>query len=90
MLAESDPISEADRKAFNTRRVMTFIGMVAGYATYYFTRLSFTYTAPVMKAALDLDMIKIGTITTIFPVRRGGGGERECFLLVCLLKNIYI
>ena len=45
----------------------------AGYAPYYLTRNSLTYTAPVMVAtpALGMDVTQIGLMTSIFPLAYG-------------------
>lgn len=63
-------VSDAERAEFVKRRNLTFAGIVAGYATYYFTRLSFTYVSPLLlqDASLGIDMNSLGTITTVFPV----------------------
>lgn len=59
--------------AFQRRRLVTFVGIVLGYACYYLTRNSLTYTAPVMvaDAALKMDITQIGTMTSIFPIAYG-------------------
>eukprot|EP00854_Cymbomonas_tetramitiformis_P014634 gene14634-17288_t len=51
--------------------MLTFVGMTVGYATYYFTRQSFTYVAPFMRDALSLDLLQIGAITSVFPLVHG-------------------
>ncbi|KAK9864915.1 hypothetical protein WJX84_009121 [Apatococcus fuscideae] len=60
-------------KAFVTRRLVTFVGIVIGYACFYLTRNSLTYTAPVMVAdpALKMDITQVGTMTSIFPIAYG-------------------
>ena len=54
-------------------RLLTFAGILFGYAAYYLTRNSLTYTAPVMVATpgLDLDVRSIGIMTSIFPIAYG-------------------
>ncbi|KAL0031772.1 hypothetical protein WJX79_006580 [Trebouxia sp. C0005] len=58
---------------FVRRRLIVFIGIVIGYACYYLTRNSLTYTAPVMTAdpALKMDITQVGTMTSIFPIAYG-------------------
>ncbi|KXZ51719.1 hypothetical protein GPECTOR_11g167 [Gonium pectorale] len=48
-------------------------GLVLGYAAYYLTRNSLTYTAPLMVAdpALGFSMAQVGTMTSIFPIAYG-------------------
>lgn len=67
---DDQQLSEAARKEYSWRQALTFSGIVAGYATYYFTRMSFTYVAPLIKAdaTLGIDMNALGTITTVFPI----------------------
>jgi sugar phosphate permease len=63
-------VSESVKGEYARRRALTFAGIVVGYATYYFTRLSFTYVSPLLlqDASLGLDMTSLGAITTVFPV----------------------
>ena len=58
---------------FKAVRLLTFAGILFGYAAYYLTRNSLTYTAPVMVATpgLDLDVRSIGIMTSIFPIAYG-------------------
>eukprot|EP00216_Chloropicon_sp_CCMP2111_P003922 CAMPEP_0198240332 /NCGR_PEP_ID=MMETSP1446-20131203/5482_1 /TAXON_ID=1461542 ORGANISM="Unidentified sp, Strain CCMP2111" /NCGR_SAMPLE_ID=MMETSP1446 /ASSEMBLY_ACC=CAM_ASM_001112 /LENGTH=494 /DNA_ID=CAMNT_0043923051 /DNA_START=55 /DNA_END=1539 /DNA_ORIENTATION=+ len=59
-------------KSFYRVRIFTFVGILVGYACYYLTRNSLTYTAPVMVASdLGLDVASIGTMTSIFPIAYG-------------------
>lgn len=55
------------------RRLLVFIGIVIGYSSYYLTRNSLTYTAPVMVAdpTLGMDITQIGAMTSIFPIAYG-------------------
>jgi len=52
---------------------MVFVGIVLGYSSYYLTRNSLTYTAPVMVAdpTLGMDITMIGAMTSIFPIAYG-------------------
>merc|ERR1712086_658598 len=54
-------------------RVAVFLSILIGYACYYLTRNSLTFTAPAMVAspALGLDITSIGVITSIFPLCYG-------------------
>ena len=45
---------------FQRTRLVTFTGMVLGYAVYYFTRLSFTYVGLAMRSDLGLSMVQFG------------------------------
>ncbi|OLP75925.1 hypothetical protein AK812_SmicGene44210 [Symbiodinium microadriaticum] len=53
---------------FQKTRLVTFAGMVLGYAVYYFTRLSFTYVGLAMRKDLGLSMVQLGTISSLFPL----------------------
>lgn len=53
---------------FQRTRLVTFTGMVLGYAVYYFTRLSFTYVGLAMREDLGLSMVQLGTISSLFPL----------------------
>jgi sugar phosphate permease len=55
-------------KKFQAARSRTFLGMVLGYAVYYFTRLSFTYVAITMRQDLGLSMMQLGAISSLFPL----------------------
>eukprot|EP00195_Chlamydomonas_chlamydogama_P013869 CAMPEP_0202900640 /NCGR_PEP_ID=MMETSP1392-20130828/11956_1 /ASSEMBLY_ACC=CAM_ASM_000868 /TAXON_ID=225041 /ORGANISM="Chlamydomonas chlamydogama, Strain SAG 11-48b" /LENGTH=469 /DNA_ID=CAMNT_0049587075 /DNA_START=389 /DNA_END=1797 /DNA_ORIENTATION=- len=58
---------------FVRRRLLVFFGIVIGYSSYYLTRNSLTYTAPVMVAdpTLGMDITQIGAMTSIFPIAYG-------------------
>lgn len=58
---------------FIRRRLVVFVCIVVGYACYYLTRNSLTYTAPVMVAdpTLGMDITQIGAMTSIFPIAYG-------------------
>eukprot|EP00200_Dunaliella_tertiolecta_P006156 CAMPEP_0202343192 /NCGR_PEP_ID=MMETSP1126-20121109/3422_1 /ASSEMBLY_ACC=CAM_ASM_000457 /TAXON_ID=3047 /ORGANISM="Dunaliella tertiolecta, Strain CCMP1320" /LENGTH=519 /DNA_ID=CAMNT_0048934233 /DNA_START=351 /DNA_END=1911 /DNA_ORIENTATION=- len=58
---------------FIRRRLLVFIGIVIGYSSYYLTRNSLTYTAPVMVAdpKLGMDITQVGAMTSIFPIAYG-------------------
>ncbi|CAL8466766.1 g6302 [Coccomyxa elongata] len=60
-------------RAFVIRRFFVFIGIVIGYACYYLTRNSLTYTAPVMVSdpTLKMDITQIGSLTSLFPIAYG-------------------
>jgi len=66
-------VKEKQPPAFYRVRLFTFIGILVGYACYYLTRNSLTYTAPVMVASKDLglDVSSIGAMTSIFPIAYG-------------------
>ena len=53
---------------FQRTRIVTFTGMVLGYAVYYFTRLSFTYVGLAMRSDLGLSMVQLGAISSLFPL----------------------
>jgi len=63
---QKDSVMVLDRFMF--WRTLTFTGMVLGYATYYLTRLSFTYVGPVMRQEMGLSMLQLGAISSIFPL----------------------
>ena len=58
---------------FLRHRVGVFLSILVGYACYYLTRNSLTFTAPVMVATpeLGLTITSIGFITSIFPLCYG-------------------
>ena len=60
-------------KEFVFRRLIVFAGIVVGYSSYYLTRNSLNYAAPVMVAdpALSMDITQIGTMTSVFPIFYG-------------------
>jgi len=59
--------TDVDSK-FKRTRLVTFTGMVLGYAVYYFTRLSFTYVGLAMREDLGLSMVQLGAISSLFPL----------------------
>ena len=69
-VAKEDAPEGGYTKAFLGARFLTFLGILFGYASYYLTRNSLTYTAPVMVAtpALGMDVTQIGLMTSIFPL----------------------
>lgn len=58
---------------FVRHRFGVFLSILLGYACYYLTRNSLTFTAPVMVAtpSLGLDITSIGFITSVFPLFYG-------------------
>lgn len=52
---------------------MAFVGIIFGYACFYLTRNSLTYTAPalVQDASLGIGMAEVGAMTSIFPIAYG-------------------
>jgi sugar phosphate permease len=62
--ASAEEITSAQySRAFLVRRWITFVGIVLGYACYYLTRNSLTYTAPVMVAdpLLNMDITMVSS-----------------------------
>jgi len=53
---------------FQAARYTTFVGMVLGYAVYYFTRLSYTYVGLAMREEMGLSIVQLGTISSFFPL----------------------
>lgn len=66
--ASAGVASEAAKDRFGFYRNITFVGMVLGYAVYYFTRLSFTYVGLAMRNDLGLSMVQLGAISSLFPL----------------------
>lgn len=64
---------QAYSNKFWWRRLFVFIGILLGYSSYYLTRNSLTFTAPVMVAdpKLNIDITSVGVITSIFPLCYG-------------------
>uniref|UniRef100_A0A7S0YG03 Major facilitator superfamily (MFS) profile domain-containing protein n=1 Tax=Polytomella parva TaxID=51329 RepID=A0A7S0YG03_9CHLO len=60
-------------REFILRRLVVFLSIVLGYSSYYLTRNSLTYTAPVMVAdtSLSMDITQIGAMTSVFPIAYG-------------------
>lgn len=58
---------------FRLRRWFLFSGLVLGYSFYYLCRNSLNYVNPVMVAdpTLGLDITKVATLTSIFPIAYG-------------------
>ncbi|KAG2501306.1 hypothetical protein HYH03_001104 [Edaphochlamys debaryana] len=71
--AASAATPAAQPPGFYARRLLVFSGLVLGYAAYYLTRNSLTYTAPAMVAdpALAFSLAQVGTMTSIFPIAYG-------------------
>ena len=65
--------SDAYSSRFWWRRFAVFVGILLGYSSYYLTRNSLTFTAPVMVAdpKLNVDITSVGVITSIFPLCYG-------------------
>uniref|UniRef100_A0A6U9RBK6 Major facilitator superfamily (MFS) profile domain-containing protein n=1 Tax=Picocystis salinarum TaxID=88271 RepID=A0A6U9RBK6_9CHLO len=63
----------SEKKRFRNTRFVVFLGILIGYASYYITRNSLVYTAPVMVASdsLNLDITNVGQMTSIFPIAYG-------------------
>lgn len=59
--------------AFGTRRVFIFLSIFIGYASYYITRTSLTYAAPLMVAdpSLNISLPQVGAMTSLFPLAYG-------------------
>ncbi|GBG00575.1 hypothetical protein Rsub_13356 [Raphidocelis subcapitata] len=67
------PPAPAYPPGFEARRLVVFGGMLAGYACYYLTRNSLTYSAPTMvaDASLGLDIGQLGALASCFPLAYG-------------------
>ncbi|CAN8077126.1 unnamed protein product [Agarophyton chilense] len=68
------PASEADaalEKKYMQWRVRIFYSIFTGYASFYLTRNSFTYVAPVMRQALGFSLEQLGIIMSVFPLAYG-------------------
>lgn len=65
--------SPALSPAFLRQRLLVFAGITLGYAAYYVTRSSLTFTAPVMlnSPGLGLDLAAVGAMTSVFPLAYG-------------------
>lgn len=59
-----------DRK-YAAWRIRIFTSIFTGYASFYFTRNSFTYVAPVMREALGFSLEQLGIIVSVFPLAYG-------------------
>lgn len=56
---------------FMTLRNRIFLTMLLSYATYYLTRYSFPFAAPLMQKSLGLSLQQIGLISSSFPLVYG-------------------
>ncbi|KAI0562762.1 Sugar phosphate transporter [Gracilaria domingensis] len=68
------PASEADaalEKKYLQWRIRIFYSIFTGYASFYLTRNSFTYVAPVMRQALGFSLEQLGIIMSVFPLAYG-------------------
>lgn len=52
-------------------RTRIFYSIFLGYASFYFSRNSFTYVAPVMRTALGFSLEQLGVIMSVFPLAYG-------------------
>lgn len=61
---------DADKESsrFLRNRWLTYIGMVIGFASYYLTRLSFSFVGPVMRDELGFTMVQLGAVSSVFPL----------------------
>lgn len=59
-----------DRK-YAAWRIRIFTSIFTGYASFYLTRNSFTYVAPVMREALGFSLEQLGIIVSVFPLAYG-------------------
>lgn len=58
-------------KRYAQWRVRIFYSIFTGYASFYLTRNSFTYVAPVMRSALGFSLEQLGIIMSVFPLAYG-------------------
>lgn len=61
---------DLDRK-YQNWRIRIFSSIFTGYASFYLTRNSFTYVAPVMRQALGFSLEQLGIIVSVFPLAYG-------------------
>ena len=66
-LTSEDP----EDKRYRSWKIRIFYSIFLGYATYYFTRNSYVYAAPGLRASLGFSLEQLGIITSIFPVAYG-------------------
>eukprot|EP00186_Timspurckia_oligopyrenoides_P003292 CAMPEP_0182448626 /NCGR_PEP_ID=MMETSP1172-20130603/28485_1 /TAXON_ID=708627 /ORGANISM="Timspurckia oligopyrenoides, Strain CCMP3278" /LENGTH=594 /DNA_ID=CAMNT_0024645563 /DNA_START=82 /DNA_END=1866 /DNA_ORIENTATION=- len=74
-LSSTSPLVSKDaevvQKDMKSWQIRIFYSIFMGYATFYFTRSSFTYSAPGMRTALGFSLEQLGIITSIFPMAYG-------------------
>jgi len=56
------------QKRFFKERSLTYLCMFIGYATFYLTRLSFPFVAPIMREEMGYTMMQLGAISSFFPL----------------------
>lgn len=56
---------------YSAWRIRIFYSIFMGYASFYLTRNSFTYVAPVMRTALGFSLEQLGIIVSVFPLAYG-------------------
>lgn len=59
-----------DRR-YSQWRIRIFYSIFVGYASFYLTRNSFTYVAPVMRETLGFSLEQLGIIMSVFPLAYG-------------------
>lgn len=59
------------KKKYKYWRLRIFFGMYIGYAFYYFTRKSFTFAMPALKAELGLGNFELGLLASVFSITYG-------------------
>ena len=70
---EAAPLSDDVQRQFRWTRTIMFLCILIGYSSYYITRNSFIYTAPVMvdSPQLSIRITDVGVITSLFPICYG-------------------
>lgn len=62
---------DLESRQFRTWRLRIFYSIFVGYASFYLTRNSFTYVAPVMRQALGFSLEELGIVMSVFPLSYG-------------------
>ncbi|KAI0561888.1 UhpC Sugar phosphate permease regulatory protein (IC) [Gracilaria domingensis] len=68
-VSPSSQVSVPD--VYKTVRLRIFLTMLLAYATYYITRFSFPFAAPIMQEKLNLSLQQVGLISSCFPATYG-------------------
>lgn len=61
----------SENRQYRMWRLRIFYSIFIGYASFYLTRNSFTYVAPVMRQALGFSLEELGIVMSVFPLSYG-------------------
>jgi len=68
---DAGEIAQAEQKTIMRWRYFIFALLWSGYVVFYFNRLTFTFTAPMIQSDMGLTLQQIGRVTSVFPIMYG-------------------